>query len=190
MIAANTIKMSARQFLMLGEDPPGTRLELVDGEIIVSPSPIPEHSHVVFELGRILGNYIKEHDLGELFGDVDTILDEYNVRRPDVIYFSHERADLIGAKAMEGPPDLAVEVLSLGSVDVDRKQKFDEYRRAGVLHYWIVDPAARTLEGYSLKGRRFVPTARAAGDKAISLPPFPDLVIPLGDLWRKPRRRR
>ena len=189
MIASNTIKMNARQFLMLGEDPPGTRLELVDGEIIVSPSPVPEHSNVIFQLGYILLNHIKERDLGELFGDVDTILDEYNVRRPDIIYFSHDRAHLVGDKAMEGPPDLAVEVVSPGSVVVDREQKFDEYRKAGVLNYWIVDPAKRSIDGFTLKGRRFVATGHAEGDQSIALPPFPDLKIKLSDLWRKRRRR-
>ena len=38
-MAVGTIKMTARQFLELGEDPPGVRLELVDGEIAVTPSP-------------------------------------------------------------------------------------------------------------------------------------------------------
>jgi hypothetical protein len=41
---ASTIKMTARQFLELGEDPPGVRLELVNGEIAVSPSSIRDHS--------------------------------------------------------------------------------------------------------------------------------------------------
>ena len=46
MPAINTAKMTARQFLGLGEDPPGVRLELVEGEIEVAPCPIPDHSHV------------------------------------------------------------------------------------------------------------------------------------------------
>jgi hypothetical protein len=53
MSGTNTIKLTAGQFLMLGEDPPGTRLEPVEGEIIVSPSPVPDHSYVVIKLIRI-----------------------------------------------------------------------------------------------------------------------------------------
>ena len=149
----------------------------------MSPSPIPNHANVVQELGFLLLGHIKQHDLGKLFGDVDTILDDYNVRRPDLLFFSNERVGLIGPKAMEGPPDLAVEVISPSSVTTDRKDKFGEYRRAGVAHYWIVDPAPQTFEGFSLRGGRYVPTGNASGEASISLPPFPDLVIPLGELW-------
>lgn len=188
MPATGTIKMRADQFLQLGEDPPGVRLELVKGEIVVSPSPIPEHAKVVQRLGRVLLNHIVDHDLGELFGDVDTILDDYDVRRPDLLFFSTDRLDLVGAKAMEGPPDLAIEVISPSSVKTDRKDKFDEYRRAGVMHYWLIDPARQTFEGYSLRNRRYVPTGQAAGDATVSLPPFKDLVIPLGELWLRRRR--
>ena len=188
MPVTGTIKMRADQFLQLGEDPPGVRLELVKGEIVVSPSPIPAHSNAVMRLGRLLLNHIDANKLGQLFGDVDTILDDYDVRRPDLLFFSNDRLDLIGEKAMEGPPDLAVEVISPSSVTTDRKDKFNEYRRAGVMHYWLVDPARQTFEGYSLRSRRYVPTGQAAGDAAVSLPPFKDLVIPLGELWLRRRR--
>ena len=75
MPIVSTTKMKANHFLQLGEDPPGVRLELVDGEVAVSPSVIPEHSYVVMTLGWILNSYIIPNDLGELHHDVDTILD-------------------------------------------------------------------------------------------------------------------
>src|SRR3954471_2948346 len=122
-MTVSTIKMTARQFLQLGEDPPGVRLELVNGEVAVSPSPNPDHSYVVVSLATILQNHINKRDLGQLFADVDTIFGEYDVRRPDLLFFKKSRLHLIGENAMEGPPDLAVEVLSPSSVSMDRKQK-------------------------------------------------------------------
>src|SRR3954454_1728323 len=98
MSRVSTIKMTARQFLELGEDPPGVRLELVDGEVAVSPSPVPRHSFVVFRLARILDDYIDNDDLGELLGDVDTIFGEHDVRRPDLLFFTKARRYLIGEK--------------------------------------------------------------------------------------------
>src|SRR5437667_1148803 len=121
-MTVSAIRMTARQFLQLGEDPPGVRLELVNGEIAVSPSPIPAHTHVVLTLAQILKNHIDEHDLGELLGDVDTIFGEYDVRRPDLLYFVKRRRHLIGEKAIEGPPDLCVEVVSPTSGRTDRKE--------------------------------------------------------------------
>jgi Uma2 family endonuclease len=179
----STTKMTAQQFLELGDDPPGVRLELVDGEIAVSPSPTPEHSYVVLELAAVLRQHVKQRKLGRIYADVDTIVGEHQVRRPDILYFSNARLKLVGRKAMEGPPDLAVEVISPSSVEIDREDKFTQYAAAGTANYWIVDPTQKTIEAYRLaKG-----TYKAAGnghlDDVVGLPPFPDLKIPLGELW-------
>jgi Uma2 family endonuclease len=54
----STTKMTAEQFLQLGEDPPGVRLELVEGEIAVSLSAILEHAYAEMRLTLLLGNHI------------------------------------------------------------------------------------------------------------------------------------
>jgi Uma2 family endonuclease len=184
MPIVSTVKMKAQQFLRLGEDPPGVRLELVDGEVAVSPSPIPRHSFAATKLVKIIANHVDDNDLGELYQDVDTLLDDYNVRRPDILFFSKGRLHFVGKKAMEGPPDLAVEVISPSSVEVDREDKFDQYRKAGVMHYWIIDPAERSVEGWTLQDGQYVATGRAVDTGIVRLPPFPDLDIPIERLWR------
>jgi Uma2 family endonuclease len=183
-MTVSTTKLSARQFLFLGEDPPGVRLELVDGEIAVSPSPRPEHSRPEKMLSRILLNHIVEEDLGELLGDVDTIFGEYDVRRPDLIFYRKSRAHLIPRDdALDAPPDLCIEVVSPTSQVIDRKDKFKQYAAGGVPHYWLLDPTKRTLEGYRLRTGRYRLAGKASGDDHIALPPFPKLEIPLGQLW-------
>jgi Uma2 family endonuclease len=186
-MTVSTIKMTARQFLELGEDPPGVRLELVNGEVAVSPSPIPSHGYVVLRLAKILSIHIDQHDLGRLYPDIDTIFGEYDVRRPDLLYFSKSRLHLIGEKAMEGPPDLCIEVVSPSSVKVDRKEKLAQYAKAGVPFYWIADPKPRTLDGYELTSRKYRLTVKGKNSDRLRLPPFSDLEIPLGELWQ-PRR--
>jgi Uma2 family endonuclease len=185
MPVVSTTKMKASQFLQLGEDPVGVRLELVNGEVAVSPSPTPKHSFVIARLLKILGNHVDDHELGQLFQDVHTLLDEYNVRRPDVLFFSKPRLHLIGDKAMEGPPDLAVEVISPSSIEIDREDKFEQYRIAGVMHYWIVDPTEQTVEGWTLANGQYVKTGHATGSGVLRLPPFIGLDIPIDQLWRK-----
>ena len=185
MPVVSTTKMTARQFLLLGEDPPGVRLELVNGEIAVSPSPTPDHSNVIVQLIIMLGVHNQQHDLGELYQDVGTVLDRFNVRRPDVLFFFKHRTHLVGKKAMEGQPDLAVEVITPSSIEVDREDKFAQYSEAGVAYYWIVDPATKTLDAWQLVDGNYVEIGRAAGDATIKLPPFPDLEIPLSRLWRR-----
>jgi len=177
--------MTAEQYLQLGEDPPRIRLELVEGEIAASPSPTPEHSFTGIHLILLLGIYIETNGLGELHRDVDTILNQFTVRRPDILFFSTARRHLIGKKAMQGPPDLAIEVISPSSIEVDRVDKFAQYREAGVAHYWIVDPIGKTIEAFRLDGNQFIASGRGQQKDVVKLQPFLDLEIPLARLWRE-----
>jgi Uma2 family endonuclease len=179
----STAKMTSRQYLMLGEDPPGVHLELAHGEIVVSPSPTPGHSEIIVNLTRILSTHIKERKLGKLYNDTDTLFDDVNARRPDLAFFARSRLHLVGKKALMGPPDLCVEVLSPSNIDMDRKDKFALYEKRGVAHYWIVDPDARTIEAYALKQGKFHLVATAKGAATVHLPPFPELAIPLSEIW-------
>ncbi len=175
--------MTACQFLQLGKDPPGVRLELVNGEVAVSPSPSPEHSGVDTELRTLLNVHVRKYDLGRIFGDVDTIFDDHNVRRPDMTFFSKARLNLVGKKAMQGPPDLCVEIISPSSSTIDRVDKFEQYQAGGVAHYWVIDPRDRSIEGYKLRRGKYVLTGKGAGNDIVRLPPFANLKIPLGELW-------
>ena len=187
----STIKMTAEQFLMLGEDPPGVRLELVDGEILVSPSPAYQHSHTDTQLRAILANYIFDHDLGELVGDVDTIFGTLDVRRPDIIFTAKSRVHLIRKDRHGIPiaPDLCIEIISPGSGNMDRVDKFKLYAKYRVRHYWLVDPEAQTLHAYRLSGSKYNLTASAQGSEKIKAAPFSELEIPLARLWLPPRKR-
>lgn len=184
MPIVSTTKMTARQFIELGEDPAGVRLELVNGEVAVSPSPNPDHSYVDTMLRLILGNHILKHDLGQLFGDVDTIFGENDVRRPDLLFFQKSRLHLIGDNAMEGPPDLCVEIISPSSTVIDRVDKVQQYAEGGVANYWIVDPAKRTMEGFQLRSGQYILVVQGKDSDVLRLTPFSDLDIPLAKLWR------
>lgn len=184
MPVVSTAKMTAHQFLMLGQDPPGVRLELVDGEVAVSPSPRPRHSYPSIKLTTLLDRHIEEFDLGLLIQDCDTIFGEYDVRRPDLLFFTRARQHLVKAdEAIDGPPDLCVEVVSPSSGTIDRKDKFKQYAEGGVSHYWFLDPQRKLLEGFKLKGKKFMPAGRGEGSDTVTLPPFPKLEIALAKLW-------
>ena len=180
----STTRMTADQFIELGEDPVGVHLELVEGAVAVSPSPVPKHSFAIMRLSMLLGQHLMDDSRGELYSDVDTILNRFNVRRPDILYFSASRTYLVGDKAIEGPPDLAVEVISPSSRKIDRTDKFNQYRKAGVAFYWIVDPEKRTVEAWALKQKKYVAVGKGKGSQIVRLPPFADLDIPLARLWR------
>lgn len=175
--------MSAEQFMAMEEDPIGPRTELVEGEIVVCPSSAPLHSFANIRLTRILDEHIETKNVGVLLQDVDTVLNFNTVRRPDILYFTKARKHLVTAKRIKGPPDLAIEVISPGSVRTDRVAKFAEYAAAGVEYYWIIDPESREIEAWHLESNQYVSCGRGRGAEVIKLPPFPDLEISLSRLW-------
>lgn len=184
-MSVSSTRLNARQFLMLGKDPPGVRLELVHGEIAVSPSPSFDHSYVDTALRSLLFHHIRKHDLGLLVGDVDTILSDFEVRRPDIVFIAKSRIHLHNPEAhgIRFAPDLCVEILSPGSADYDQHDKFELYQERGVAHYWIVDPVNRTFAAYTLGPGGFIRVASARDQQVVTADPFPALQIPLGELW-------
>jgi len=190
MLAISTTKMRASQYLMLGEDPPGVRLELVDGQIAIGPGITPGHSHVNNSLSCILLGHIENNGLGMLLGSIDVVFGEYDVRRPDIIYFRKDRAHLIREDdAIDGPPDLCIEILSPRSETIDREDKFKQYAAGRVLYYWIIDPMLRTIEAFRLVRGSYRECGRGQGNAEVSLPPFGNLKLPLGKIWFPSKRK-
>jgi Uma2 family endonuclease len=185
MPVVSTTRMNARQFLVIGEDPPGVRLELVNGEVGVSPRPSLDDSFTLLRLSRIVGQHVDELDLGQLFTDVDTVFGEHEVRCPDLLFVRKARLRLLTSRAVEVPPDLCVEIISPGSVQIDREDKFEQYHSAGVSHYWMFDPLARAAESYAAGPEgRYVLQARGSGSDRVRFDPFPTLELDLSRLWR------
>lgn len=178
-------KMKARQFEMLGEDPPGVRLELVHGEIVVSPSPAYGHSYTEKQLIIILGQHIYANDLGQIVGDVDTIFDDLNVRRPDIIFTAKARLHLLAGSrhGIHYAPDLCVEILSPGSASIDQTDKFKLYADNGVAFYWLVDPVNHTFNAFKLVSGHYERILAAFKDDVVSPEPFPELKINLSRIW-------
>jgi Uma2 family endonuclease len=125
-------------------------IELSEGRLIISPSPTPKHQDISARLFLILGNYVYSNNLGKLVAaPMDTRLYEGVVRQPDIAFMSNEHLDRITDKW--GVPDLVVEILSEGTAEIDKEDKYLEYQRAGVLEYWIVDPFKQSVEIYTLE---------------------------------------
>ena len=111
----------------------GRRRELYDGEVWVVPAPIPRHQVVVDNLKRILQRYSEDHGGLSFISPIDIVFSEYNVVQPDIVFFSQARRSLIDFdKVIRHPPDLAIEVLSPGTLANDRGRKMRMFARFGV----------------------------------------------------------
>ncbi|MEK7257726.1 MAG: Uma2 family endonuclease, partial [Bacteroidota bacterium] len=102
--------------------PDNGNYELHNGQIIFMPSSTPPHQRTVKRVSRRMDDFVEENRLGEvLFAPMDTKLFEHDTVQPDVLFISKERSGIVGAKKIEGAPDLVVEVLSEGNT----KQEMD-----------------------------------------------------------------
>jgi Uma2 family endonuclease len=147
----------------------GDRVELIDGVAYVTPAPRPSHQFIAQNLNRLLDRHIQAGKLGRLAAaPLDVRLSDHDVVQPDLIFIARERLAIIGDVAIEGAPDLVVEVLSPGTRERDLGAKRDLYARAGVREYWLVDPPARTIEILSLEGGAYVPVPPDAAGLAQS----------------------
>jgi len=163
----------------------GKRYELHEGEIYMTPSPRPRHQQVVGNLYLIIAEHVRRLDLGEVFvSPIDVILSEVTVRVPDLVYLDAARMPRVSGRGIEGPPTLAIEVLSPGTASADRGIKQQLSARYGVPHYWIVDADARVIETYQLVGARYEAGPRLNGAAPAALPPFSDLLLEPSAVWR------
>ena len=69
------------------------------------------------------------------------------VRAPDASFVRRDRLPTagVGAGFLEMAPDLAVEVLSPSESRTDVAAKLADYRIAGTLLVWVINPATRTV---------------------------------------------
>lgn len=156
-------KVSINYYKLL---PEGAPYQLIEGGLIMTPAPSPEHQLILGDLVEIFRNFVKEKGL-IIFSPVDVYFDEHNALQPDLFYISRDRKHIIKKDGIYGPPDLIVEILSPATAHYDLKEKFRVYERSGVKEYWIVDPETRTVEIYSLKDGEFILMAKS--DKAPEL---------------------
>ena len=149
--------------------------ELWDGELIMSPAPSFYHQKVVLRFYRQLHDWVVGRKLGEVVtGPIDMVLSPHRVTQPDVVFISRDRLSII-TKTINGPVDLAAEIISLGNRNRDRIEKRDLYEQYGVREYWLIDPEAQTVEVLHLEHGRYQLFMRCTpGQTAVSklLPGF------------------
>ena len=176
------IKLTYEDYVGLPDD--GRRYEILDGELEVSPAPAPRHQAVLGNLLWILHGHGQERGLGRVYcAPIDVILAPSTVVQPDLVFVAAGREAIVTERAIEGPPDLVVEILSSWSVLRDRVAKAALYARYGVRQYWVVDPDTRALEIYEADGAEYRLVGQHEGAAKVRTAVFPDLELDLGRVW-------
>jgi Uma2 family endonuclease len=151
------LRLGVDEYLELPED--GNRYQMINGVILMSPRAVPIHQVVAAEVVFQLQCFLRAHQIGKVFPEIDVVLDSSPrgglIYSPDAIFVRNERLPRKN-KAMVGPPDLVMEVISPGSRRMDTKTKRDDYERCGVLEYWLIDSDRQEYTFFRLRDGKYI----------------------------------
>ncbi|HYF94032.1 MAG TPA: Uma2 family endonuclease [Symbiobacteriaceae bacterium] len=166
--------------------PEEKRCEIIEGELLITPSPTHRHQSLQMRLSHELYSFVMKHGLGDVVtAPMDVILSPENVIQPDVLFVANERLSIINSNGgIHGAPDLAVEILSPSTAPRDQVLKRKLYARFGVREYWIVDSESQTVEVMTLAGSTFDTWQRFTADQSLASPLLPGFAIKLGDIFK------
>jgi Uma2 family endonuclease len=168
------------------------KLELIKGKIFkMSPAPSTNHQRISRKLTGVMISAFKNHSCELFIAPFDVrLLDKkksaldkeiYTVVQPDLCVICDEAK--IDERGGIGAPDLVIEILSPGNSNKEMKYKFDLYEEAGVLEYWIVNPADKTVFIYVLKENQFIGMHPLIEEDTIQSKLFPELDFKLESIF-------
>lgn len=180
-----TSKQYNYQDYLLVPEEPGYRFEVLEGELIKDPSPTTLHQFVSQSLFRKTCAYFEKADPGgfAVYSPLDVTLGEATVVQPDILYIASDQRQIIHDTRIDGAPTLVVEILSPSTRRKDSISKLQIYQKAGVRHYWLVDPEARTFHAFAWRDGVYSLAASGETNDIVEHPDFPGLLITLQDLW-------
>ena len=170
----------------------GKRYELIRGKLIEMPPTSHEHGRVAARVGRRIGNFVEEHDLGHDIAaetGVNIERDPDTMRAPDYGFISYDRmaeppplrgfADVI--------PDLVVEVVSPHDRQPEIDAKTQMWLDAGVRLAMVVYPETQSVYAHHSDG---LIVRYGIGDTVVGDPVLPGFACPVADLFAFGPRQR
>ena len=157
-------------------------IELIDGELIMSPAPKQPHQDATGDTYVVLKKLPKGK---AVVSPMDVYLDDETVVQPDVFWVSgaDSRCKLGADGYWHGAPDLLVEVLSPTTALRDHGVKFDLYERHGTREYWLLDPDGEFVEVFRRQQEAFVRLGVFGRGDSFALGVLPDVTISVSDLF-------
>jgi Uma2 family endonuclease len=145
-MATTATLLSVDEYLQLPPREDGLQDELIEGEIVLSPSAKPLHAKVVWRLAKLIEPL---QALGyQIATDFGCRLGERSLPGPDLAAIQKERWESVGDEYLIDSPELVVEVFSPSNRKALMAQKAELYLRFGAETVWVVYPKQRTVMVY------------------------------------------
>jgi len=160
------------------------RCELLRGELILMSPAGYEHGVIVGNIHTNLAIFVKQRRLGNVTAaETGFVLgrDPDTVRAPDVGFIRSDRVPKERTRGFfEGPPDLAVEVVSPTDRAGELLTKVQDWLTAGCRAVWVVDPTSQTASVY--RGSRETLLLSVA-DSLTDAELLPGFCLPLAEVF-------
>lgn len=162
--------------------------EVIGGVIVDKAAPSYEHGDAQSSLAELLKPPFQRGRGGPggwwIATEVEVELEPHEVYRPDLVGWRRERVpERPHGRPIRERPDWISEVLSPSNAETDLGKKLLAYHRAGVPHYWIVDPEHETLTVYRWSGEGYVVVMSAGRNEKVCAAPFEELELDIGQLF-------
>jgi Uma2 family endonuclease len=179
-------RMAFDEFLLCDFEE-GHLYELARGVIIVTEVPGIHHGRIVDRVSRLFVYFDDAHP-GLI--NYRACGSECRLRLPGMSCDRHpDQAVYLSPPPDSGPrhwtrwtPDIVVEIVSEGGEERDYVEKREEYLRAGVREYWILNPNSRVLHALQRAGDVWQEVT-VVGDGVYACPLLPGLEVRPGVLF-------
>ncbi len=167
--------LSVADFEVVRARDDGHRYELVDGALIVTPSPLFTHQRAVVRIYSALHEQAPA-DVEVFVAPLDVRIGDNTVLQPDVLV---ARAGQLSRRGVQEAPLLAVEVLSPSTRHIDLGLKRSRYEAAGCVSYWVIDPDEPSLHAWELGPDGYGKGLHVVGEETAYLQsPWPIQLVP------------
>ena len=166
--------------------------EVVDGVLVMPPTPLWEHQWLSMEIAVRLRNFVNERGMGlAITAPYDILIqrEPLRTRQPDILVVNAELtgvtspADLVGQPFLELPPLLVVEVVSPGNTRREIDEWLADYRSIGVPECWLVNFPAKSVEVLRLTAEAATTTAIFGMGDTLSCEVLPGFTLPIADIF-------
>ena len=165
-----------------------TFAEWVDGEVILMSPVSLAHQDLAAFLAALLRLFVEANNRGLVLTApfLMKLAVRPSGREPDVMFIARERLGNLKNVYLDGPADLAIEVISPESRPRDRKDKYYEYQQAGVREYWWFDPIRQEVQFYRLNDEGLYTVVPVGEDGIFRSAVLEGLWLKVDWLWQEP----
>ncbi len=176
--------ITVADYRAMPEGPP--YYQLIDGELIMSPSPNRYHQEIAGNVFAMLRAHVRKNTLGFVyFAPIDVYLSDVDVVQPDVLFVSNANRHLLADDGIHGGPDLVVEIISPSNGQLEKRRKRPLYARHGVKEEWLIDPHLEQIHRYDFTSDVAKPVRIVDSDESFETPLLPGLLVSAADIFKR-----